>query len=607
MQELTYRTKFRLHIITGVIAAFCGILFIRLFYIQLIRGSVYYRQAMANRTQIIKVQANRSIIYDRTLENRIAYNRKSMSIIAIPANMPADPDEHARVLSNISLLLEMSIEEITNIIREQALDKYTPVVLKYDIDSRTLVRFTEQLNRYPGLYWENRPRRIYPLREKAAQLIGYTGVINKDELRRLRKNPEYHSGTILGKIGIERFFDEEVRGREGILERVVDAKGNVLEQDMEREPVPGHILVLSIDRDLQEMAYDQMGDKIGAVVVSRPSTGEILALVSKPSFDPNIFTDRFTMEEFFVLKQNVDKPFLNRAIQGTYPPSSIFKMVSASAFLQAGLPTDRIVHCPGWLRIGNRIFKCWDVHHNQSLVGGIAHSCDVYFYTMGLQATREPIIAMAESYGIHKRTGIDLPGETVGLIPDMDWFRKKYNRPWQNGDTANISIGQGDLLATPLAINLLTCAIVNDGLVYKPFLLKQKLSLNNKSVLWTKIPEVLRKVNLSDKQFELLRKSMYGVTRYGTARWIQYATDIPIAGKTGTGEAGKDKENHALFTAYAPYGETNRDNIIAVTVVAEHGGGGSGIAAPIAVRLIDYYIRKKAKIPYQKIRPGPAE
>lgn len=601
MQELAHRTKIRLTIIIGIIYVICGLLFIRLFTIQLIQGSMYYKQAMENRTQIIKIPANRSIIYDRNGENKLAYNRKSMSIIAIPANIPEEPEQRSVVLSNLSALLEMSVEEITNILKEQALDKYTSVVLKYDIDNRTLIRFTEHYELYPGMYWENRPRRIYPLRDKAAQLIGYTGVINKDELKRLKTNPEYHSGTILGKIGIEKYYDETIRGKEGILERVVDVKGDVLEQNPERESVPGNSIILTIDKDLQEMAYDQLGDKTGAVIISKPSTGEILAMVSKPSFDPNIFTDRFAMDEFFVLKNNIDKPFLNRAIQGSYPPSSIFKLITASAILLTGQPLDKIIHCPGYMRIGNRIFKCWDVHYNQSFNGGIANSCDVYFYTMGLQVGREPIMQLADSYGLNKKTGIDMPNENTGLLPEMEWFKKKYNRPWQNGDTANISIGQGDLLATPIEINLLTASMVNNGIMYKPFIMKKILSPGDRQTNWEKKIEVLRKVNLSDKQFELIRKGMFGVTTFGTARWIKYVTDIPIAGKTGTGEAGKDKETHALFTAYAPYGETNADNIIAVTVVVEHGGGGSANAAPIAVRLIDYYFKTKYKIPYKKI------
>ena len=202
MQELAHKTKTRLTIIIGIIYAVCGLLFIRLFTIQLIQGSMYYKQAMENRTQIIKVPANRSILYDRNGENKLAFNRKSMSIIAIPANLPEDQEQKSKVLSNLSVLLQMSVGEITNVLKEQALDKYTSVVLKYDIDNRTLIRFTEHYELYPGIYWENRPRRIYPLREKAAQLIGYTGVIDKDELKRLKTNPEYHSGTVLGKIGI---------------------------------------------------------------------------------------------------------------------------------------------------------------------------------------------------------------------------------------------------------------------------------------------------------------------------------------------------------------------------------------------------------------------
>lgn len=597
MQELAYRTKTKLSILTGIIFVLAGILFCRLFYLQLIRGADYYRQAQDNRRQIIKMPAFRSVIYDRSVQNRLAYNRKSMSVIVIPANLPEKKDEYAQVLKNASQLLGMSVEDITTTLKEQAIDKYTPVILKYDIDPQTLVRFAEHEDLYPGFYWENRPRRIYPLREKAAQLIGYTGVITKEELKKLKSNPEYHSGTILGKMGIEKYYDETIRGSESILERVVNVKGDVLEQNLEREGIAGNPLVLAIDASLQELAYDLLEGKTGAVVVSKPSTGEILALVSRPSFDPNIFSDQFSMEEFFLLKNNEDKPFLNRAIQGTYPPSSIFKIVTTSAILNAGLPIDKYILCTGSSRIGNRIFKCWSTHGNQNLIGAIANSCDVYFYSMGLQMGRDPIIQYAESYGMNRKTEIDIPGESAGLLPEMEWFKRRYNRPWQNGDTANISIGQGDLLATPVGINVLTMAVVNDGLIYKPFVMKEILSLADMTPLWQRKPEVLRKVNLSPAQFDIIRKGMYGVATYGTARWIQYATKVPVAGKTGTGEAGKDKETHAWFTAFAPYGATNIDDVIAVSVVVEHGGGGSGVAAPIAVKLIDsYFSRQKTAV-----------
>ncbi len=247
------------------------------------------------------------------------------------------------------------------------------------------------------------------------------------------------------------------------------------------------------------------------------------------------------------------------------------------------------------MKIGNRIFKCWAFHGGQNLITGIANSCDVYFYSAGLSVGRDSIMHYAEEWGINKETGIDLPGELKGFIPDMEWFRKKYNRPWQNGDTANVAIGQGDLLVTPIRLNVMTMAIANNGLILKPFLLKELLSYENETRIWRRNPEVLRKIDISPEKIELIKKGMYGVTTYGTAKWIKNATKIQIAGKTGTGEAGKGKETHALFTAYAPYNALNADDMIAVTVVVEHGGGGAGVAAPIAVKIIDFYFNQLEK------------
>jgi penicillin-binding protein 2 len=603
MQELATKTKTRLWIIAGIIYGLSALLLIRIFYLQFVMGAEYFRKAMENRTQMIPIQAYRSVILDRNETNRLAYNRKSLSILVVPAYLPENPQKREIVLSNAALLLEMTVESITNAIKEQALDKYTPVILKYDIDPKTMIRFFERFDLYrEGFSCENRPRRIYPLREKAGQVVGYTGIINKEELKKLGTNAEYHSGSVVGKMGIEKYYDEMIRGKEGILERLVDVKGNVLSEVMPpgHEPVGGNTIVLSLDSDLQELAYDLMGDKNGAVVVSKPATGEILALVSKPSFDPNIFTDRFSIEEFFTLKNNADKPFLNRAIQGAYPPSSIFKLVTASAILDANENPQETVYCSGQMRIGNRIFKCWSRHDTVNLMTGLANSCDVYFYTFGLKVGRDAIMKFSDMYGINRKTEIDIPGESVGLLPELNWFKKNYNRPWQNGDTANIAIGQGDLLATPIEINTLTATIVNNGVAFRPYILKKVISYSDHSVVWEKKSEVLRKVNLSYENFEFLRKAMRGVASYGTAKWLRDVTDVPIAAKTGTGEAGEGRADHAWFTCYAPYGATNSGDVIAVTVVVEHGGWGSAVAAPIAAQIIDYWFKKKNPMTFPK-------
>ncbi|OHD56256.1 MAG: penicillin-binding protein 2 [Spirochaetes bacterium GWF1_51_8] len=598
MQELSSKVKTRVNILAVVIYALVGILFIRLFYLQIIRGEDYLKQSLLNKTQIIKISAYRSVIYDRTKENKLAYNRKSLCVVVIPANLPEDPLQQENVLSNTSILLGMSVSNIKLKIQEEAFDKYTPVVLKYDIDPGVLVKFAEHIEKYPGLLWENRPRRVYPLMEKASQLIGYTGIISKQELAQLKGNPEYHFGSVLGKMGIEKMYDAQIRGKEGILERMVDAKGNVIEQSVQKEAIAGNPVVLTIHKDLQELAYQLLAARKGAVVASIPATGEILVLVSSPGFDPNIFTERFSESDYNVLKNNPDKPFLNRAIGGTYPPSSIFKLITASAALSFGIPLSKSVKCTGETKIGNRVFRCWNIHGTVNFKSAIAQSCDSFFYNVGLQIGRDLILEFARAYGINQKTKIDLPGETSGLIPEMDWFVKRYKRPWSQGDTANISIGQGDLLATPIGINVLTMAIVNNGLVYQPFVMKEILSFDKKEVIWSKQPVVLRKVNLNPKHFEFLQQAMREVCTSGTAGWVQnyLVADVPIAGKTGTGQAGGTKEDHAWFTAFAPYGHTKLEEMICVTVVVEHGGGGSAAAAPIAAQIIDYYYKQIMKI-----------
>ncbi len=601
MLEMTQKAKTRLLIINIMIYSLSLLMFFRLFFLQIVKGKEYYKESESNKLQPIRIPAYRSIIFDRTKKNRLAYNRKSLSIVVIPANLPKDDIKKEEVLSNLALVINMPIENIKSTLEEQALDKYTPVIMKYDIDSKVLVRLAEHSELYPGILWDNRPRRVYPSREKASHVIGYTGIISKKELETLSSHREYHSGTILGKKGIEKYYDEVIRGKEGIKQRTVDALGTVLSETNVMEAVSGPPLVLSLHKELQDYAYELLGELKGAVVISKPATGEILTLVSAPGFDPNVFTDRFSEKDFFILKNDIDKPFLDRAIQGTYPPASTFKLVTASAYLNADQPTHSKVNCPGYIMIGRRRFGCWSVHHSVNFFDAIARSCDTYFYTIGTHSTvgRERIMQMARFYGINVNSQIDLPNERHGLIPEMDWFKKAHKRPWSLGDTANISIGQGDLLVTPLGLNVMTATIVNEGTVYKPFILKEKLDSLNRQVIWTKTPEVLRKIDMPAKNFQMLKQGMHDVLEYGTASWLKYLTDVPMGGKTGTGQAGGDLDDHALFTCFAPYNYTDLNDVIVVTVVVEHGGHGSSAAAPIAAKLIDLYFKNINPIKYK--------
>ncbi|MFN4216892.1 MAG: penicillin-binding protein 2 [Brevinematales bacterium] len=591
MQELTKRSFTKIKIIFGIVYGYMAIALATVMFFQVIRSVEYFQKSQLNRARVRFIPAYRSVIYDRNLQTQLAYNVKSLSLVVIPGLLPTGTNR-TTVIENLSLLLHTSSSNINAVIEEQAIDKFTPIVIASDIDSKTMVRFAEHKENFPGVYMENLPRRFYPLAEKSAHLLGYTGIISKTEYQQLKDDPEYYAGAIVGKMGIEKQYDKQLRGKKGVMNRVVDAKGKLIREEIAEEPQHAQPVVLTIDARLQSMAYDLLAGRNGAVVVSKPYTGEILALVSSASFNPNVFSDRYTREEFYIIRDNENKPFLNRAIQGIYPPSSTFKLITAVAILASGIDLNRIVYCRGSMKIANRIFNCWSVHYAENFFDGIANSCDVYFYTMGLEVGKDKILAYARDFGINEKTGIDLPGEVKGLIPEEAWFKRRYNRPWSPGDTANISIGQGDLLITPVGLNKMTAAIANRGTVYRPFLLKAIIDEVTRETLWENKPQVLRKVVLPETSFDLLQKAMYKVTTEGTARWIQYTTPYPIAGKTGTGEAGKDKETHALFTAFAPYGSSNPEDYIVVTAVVEHGGGGSAAAAPIAVKLIDYYFRE---------------
>jgi penicillin-binding protein 2 len=568
-------------------------LLIHIGYLQLVMTEEYEARSARNRMRFVPIPAYRGEIYDRKFSEKLIANRKLLCVTAIPAAMPRDPEKKAAVITRLASTLSMTTNEIVRLLNKDSWDQYSPKLIKEDVDYRTITRIAESIDLYPGIYWENQPIRVYTLTNTLAHILGYTGYISQQELK-VFAGRGYRAGSLIGKTGIERVYDMELRGEEGLLERVVDARNRVARQTVRQEPVHGRPMVLTIDSAMQRVAQEAMGRMRGAVVVTRPATGEVLTILSNPGYSANLFYKRLEVEEFRRIESDPDKPLFNRAIQAQYPASSVFKLITAIAGLESGRMSEHTVHfCDGGHLLGDRYFRCWFAsHRRQNLIEGIKNSCNVYFYRSGLDVGMETITHYAGMFGLGRRTEIDLIGEASGFIPTREWKRRSARRPWLDGDTLNLSIGQGDLLVTPIQINMLTCAIYNEGIVYQPFLKKEIRSLNNDHVIErNEGRHVLFTTDVSKRTFGLIKEGLRQTVHSGTGTAASSPVVI-VAGKTGTAETSQGT-THAWFTGYAPADARNPEDVIVVTVICEDVGGGGGVAAPIVACIVRAHFENK--------------
>ncbi|MGB9797925.1 MAG: penicillin-binding protein 2, partial [bacterium] len=401
---------------------------------------------------------------------------------------------------------------------------------------------------------------------------GYVGEISAEELKKWRENG-YQMGDMVGKTGIERLWESKLKGEKGGQRMEVDARGQVHRLLERIEPKPGEEIRLTIDLNIQRAAEEALKGKRGAVVAMNPQTGEILALASSPSFDPNLFASpRGKEKERLALFNDKRHPFLNRAISGVYPPGSIFKLITATAGLEEGKISPYIViNCPGGLRVGKRFFRCWRTHGPVNFVSAIEQSCDTYFYRLGLLIGPQKLAEWARKFGLGERTGIILPGEAKGFIADEEWKKQKLGEIWYPGDTANMAVGQGFTQMTPIQACRMVSVFANGGYLVKPIIM-----LGEKE---EKVP-----LGISASTLELVRKGMEEAVMgsSGTGK-LARINGIRIAGKTGSAQDPPRKRTHAWFVCFAPV-ENPR---VAVSVVVEEGGMGGSVAAPIAKKVLE--------------------
>lgn len=586
------------------------LLFIRLWFLQVIKGSELRRMSENNCIRLRETPADRGMIFDR--KGRIlAHNRPSFDVFIVPEDLKENPE----VIAKIGEVLGMNPDEIKGKIRQQKQrPPFKPVRIKTDIGWKELAILESNRVHLPGLIIEIRPKRAYDYGELASHLIGYLGEVDEDELTQPRQNP-YRMGAMIGKYGVEFRWEEDLRGIDGGQQIEVDALGREIRSLGVVESFPGKNLFLTIDLDLQQMAEEAFKDKNGALIAMELKTGRILAMVSKPAFEPNVFARYISTEEWRSLLENPYHPLQNKGIQGQYPAGSVFKIITAIAGLESGVITPETKFtCTGVFPYGNRNFRCWKEggHGTLSLHRAIVESCDIFFYQLGLKVGVDLIARYAYEFGLGKATGISLPHEKPGVVPSSSWKKKRFGIPWYSGETLSFSVGQGYLNVTPLQQLMLISGVANDGRFYLPQVVERVEDIYGRKV--KEYPPVeLRRANVSQRTLQTIQEALRGAVNdpRGTG-WTCALKEVQVAGKTGTAQVVRMPENfkkgdmdrmaqrfrdHAWFVAYAPF----EDPQISIVVLVEHGGFGASAAAPIAKKVIEKYFQLNALTPLDQM------
>ena len=603
-------------VLTSVVSIILlGIVIARLIQLQLVEHELFAERSQGNRIRIEAVPPTRGLIFDRK-GKVLAENLPAYQLELIPEQVPNLDDALGR-LERIRLIKTEDIPRIKNLVRTGP--RFKPVTLRFRLSDEEIARFALQRPRFPGVDLQPRLVRHYPNGELVAHAIGYVGALSSADLTRLDE-AAYAGTSHTGKTGVEHFNENMLHGNVGFRQIVTNALGRqvpVETQDFadnlpQREnPVPGANLYLSLDIDLQRVAYEQLAGRRGAVVAIDPNNGEILALVSSPSFNPNAFATGMSLSEYNALQSNEDRPLFNRAIRGNYPPGSTIKPMLSLAALQVGATNlTRRSFCIGWYSLpGNKHrYRDWqrEGHGEVNLHDALEQSCDVYFYEISRDIGIDTMHQYLQQFGLGNSTGLDITGEADGLVPSREWkrqaFRKREDQVWFPGETIIASIGQGYMLATPLQLANAVAALSMRGQRYRPHLVAAfEDPLNGRRTLIA--PEPLTRVSIDNSSYwDNILNAMHDVMHSptGTARDAGRGATYDMAGKSGTAQVfslAQDEEydeeqieerlrDHALFIAFAPLDEPR----IAVSVIIENGSSGSRIAAPIARALMDLYL-----------------
>ena len=604
----------------AVLVLFCFfLLLLRFVWLQVVRHSNYVAQAEENRISIVPTMPSRGIITDRN-GVVLANNYSAYTLEITPAKIEGKVDE---VIDELSLFIDITSRDRKRFRRRmEETKRFESIVLKSKLTDEEVARFIVQRYRFPGVEVQARMFRQYPLGEVAAHAIGYIGRISQKDIDRLPEEEEtnYQGTTHYGKEGIEKSYERVLHGVTGYEEMEVSASGRAVRTLSTRSTVPGNNLVLSIDIELQRVVEEAFGKRRGALIAMDPATGEILAYVSKPAFDPNLFVDGIDQQNWDELNTSINRPLINRPVRGAYPPGSTYKPFMALAALELGYRTPRAaISDPGYFLYGNHRFRDDKVsgHGIVDMYKSIVQSCDTYYYILASEMGVDTMHDFMKQFGFGEQTGIDLPHERKGILPSTEWKRNAYRNPnqkkWYAGETISLGIGQGYNTFTPLQLAYATALLVSNGSAARPHLVKEI----EDGVTHERKPVVTETVRLELKQenIEVVKRAMAGVVKEGTAARVFGGAGYVSGGKTGTAQVigiGKNekynaaalaehKRDHALYTAFAPVDNPK----IVIALIVENAGFGASAAAPIARKAMDYFFLGKKPVSEGSTRGVP--
>jgi penicillin-binding protein 2 len=613
-QREIYYFRLRLVLSLGFVGVMLFILLARFFYLQVIRYEYFHTLSDSNRIYVVPIVPNRGLLLDRN-GVVMAQNYSGYTLEIAPAKV-TDMDALIAELSRLVTITPKDIKRFKKLLTERQALETMP--LRSQLNDEEVARISAQRFRFPAVEVKARLFREYPFSDVTSHLIGYVGRINQKDIEQLAEDEiasNYMGSDYIGKTGVEQSYETQLHGTTGFEQVEVDAGGRAVRVLSRTAPRSGNNLMLTLDAKLQEVAEQAFGDYRGALVAIDPTNGEVLAFVSKPGYDPALFIDGIDTETWEELNGSLDTPLNNRALRGQYPPGSTIKPFMALAGLNYGTraPT-RTISDPGYFMLpGSRHqYRDWKSggHGAVDMYKSIVVSCDTYYYGLATEMGIDNMHSYLSRFGFGKKTGLDMDGETSGLLPSTEWKTKRYNQIWYPGDTVSAGIGQGYNLVTPLQLAVATATLANDGIAFQPHLVKEIRPARGEPVLTER--KQLYDLQIPPDHLKLVKSAMEAVTKPGgTAVGAGYGVEYRMAGKTGTAQVIAMKQgekydakkvseynrDHAWFIAFAPADKPR----IALAVLAENGGHGGSTAAPIARKVLDYYLLGKVPKPLQPV------
>ena len=603
--------QLRLAIATGFVLFMFLVLFGRFFYLQVVKHDQLQTLAEANRISIVPVVPNRGIIVDRN-GIVLAHNYSAYTLEVQPHKI----NNLERLVDELATLIEITPRDrrrLKRLLEESKSVGSLPIRTR--LSDEEIALFAANRYRFPGVEINSRLFRHYPQGEIFSHVVGHIGRVNQREVEQFEADglaANYRGTDYIGKLGLEQKYESHLHGTTGVEEVEVDSGGRPVRTLSRTPPVPGNNLVLNLDAGLQEVAYNAFGDFRGALVAIEPSTGGVLAFVSKPGFDPNLFVDGIDVLNWNELNNSLDKPLVNRALFGTYPPGSTFKPFMALAALTLGKRTpQQAISDPGYFNFGGRQFRDDKVggHGMVDMYKSIVVSCDTYYYVLANDLGIDAIARFMSQLGFGSRTGIDIEGESAGVLPSQEWKMRRFNQKWFAGETISVGIGQGYNSYTPLQLATAIATVANDGVMFRPHIVNYVEDIRTRERDAIE-PNPLRTLDVKKQHLEVVQQALIGVNKEGTSARSFVGAGYVSAGKTGTAQVIAIKQgekyveskvqerhrDHALFIAYAPADDPK----IALAVVVENAGFGARHAAPIARKVLDYYLLGKRPPPERR-------